>query len=98
MFLKGRSGENGNRSQETEKGFGLEKIDEQKYLSFYTQLSRFERYKTITAAPVWPIFYGKKFLNLMVTVVIFWEDFNLNTYMKCLFISRGIYFGIRIIF
>jgi hypothetical protein len=52
MFLKGRSGENGNGSQETERGFWSEKIDEQKPLSFYTHLSRFERYRTITAAPV----------------------------------------------
>jgi hypothetical protein len=39
MFLKGRSGENGNGSQETERGFWSEKIDEQKPLSFYTHIS-----------------------------------------------------------
>jgi hypothetical protein len=36
MFLKGRSGANGNGSQETERRFWSEKIDEQKTFSFYT--------------------------------------------------------------
>jgi hypothetical protein len=39
MFLKGRSRANGNVSQETERGFWLETIDEIKPLSFYTQPS-----------------------------------------------------------
>jgi len=40
MFLKGIFGENGNGSQETERGFWSEKLDEQKNISFYTHLSR----------------------------------------------------------
>ena len=51
MFVKCRYGANGNGSQETKKDFWSEKIDEQKYLSFYTHLSRFKIYRTITAAP-----------------------------------------------
>jgi hypothetical protein len=36
MFLKGRSGENGNGSQEIERVFWSKKTDEKKPLSFYT--------------------------------------------------------------
>jgi hypothetical protein len=39
MFVKCRSGENENGSQGNERGFFSEKIDAQKPLSFYTQLS-----------------------------------------------------------
>jgi hypothetical protein len=39
MFVKCISGASGNGSQGTERGFGLEKIDEQNPLSVYTQLS-----------------------------------------------------------
>jgi hypothetical protein len=39
MFLKGRSGENGNGSQETKRNFWSKKEDEKKPLSFYTHLS-----------------------------------------------------------
>jgi hypothetical protein len=52
MFVKCISGENGNGHQGTERFFFLEKIDAQKPLLFYTQLSLFERYKTITVAPI----------------------------------------------
>jgi hypothetical protein len=52
MFVKCRSGENGNGSQGNERGFCLEQTYAQNPLSFYTHLSRFERYRTITAAPV----------------------------------------------
>jgi hypothetical protein len=52
MFVKCRSGANGNGSQGTERGFFSEQTDAQNPLSVYTQLSRFERYRTITAAPV----------------------------------------------
>jgi hypothetical protein len=52
MFVKCRSGENGNGSQGTERGFFSEQKYAQNPLSIYTHLSRFERYRTITAATV----------------------------------------------
>jgi hypothetical protein len=52
MFVKCRSGANENGSQGTERGFFSEQTDAKKTLSVYTHLSRFERYRTITAAPV----------------------------------------------
>jgi hypothetical protein len=52
MFVKCRSRANENVSQGTKKGFFSEQIDAQNPLSVYTHFSRFERYKTITAALV----------------------------------------------
>ena len=52
MFVKCRFGANENGSQGIERGFLSEKIDAQKNISFYTHISGFERYKTITAAPI----------------------------------------------
>jgi hypothetical protein len=52
MFVKCRSGANENGSQGTERGFCSKPIDSQHNISFYTHLSLFERYRTITAALV----------------------------------------------
>jgi hypothetical protein len=52
MFVKCRFGANENGSQGTERGFFSEKTDSQKNLLVYTHLSQFERYRTITAAPL----------------------------------------------